>query len=184
MRSPRGGQTRQSAGDDRDVTVVRRWATIDGDVLREFALELCARLTYRGAQAATGISKAALQKIVEGVSQPNHTTRQRLGELLLALYPHGAMWKKSKNGEWEMRVHLFELLPPGEDEARAELAKIFELARRFPGEVPASAGRVHEWMDLQIRGEYWGQRHLDSFGARRRSRRGGANPAAGGASRA
>jgi hypothetical protein len=75
---------------------------------------------------------------------------------------------KPINGEWQLRKQLIELLAPGEDAARAELAKIFELAKRFPDEVPPTIDNVHEWMDLQILGEYWALRWLDSFGMRRR----------------
>lgn len=163
------GQTGQSGGDDR---FDRHWSSIRLETLREFASGLCAALTYRGAQAATGLSKEALRKFVEGESSPNRSTRQALGELFLKLHPGGSMWKTSKDGAWQLRVQLIELLPSGEEAARAEVAKIFELAGRFPDEVPASADQVHEWMDLQVQGEYWGRRYLDSFGVRRRRRKG------------
>jgi len=38
--------------------------------------------------------------------------------------------------------------------------------------VPASVDQVHEWVDLQVQGEYWGRRYLDSFGVRKRRRKG------------
>jgi hypothetical protein len=164
------GQTGQRAGDDRELD--RHWSSIRLETLREFASGLCAALTYRGAQAATGLSKEALRKFVEGQSSPNRSTRQTLGELFLKTHPGGSMWKTSKDGAWQLRVQLIELLPPGEEAARDALARIFELAKRFPEEVPPSADQVHEWMDLQVQGEYWGRRYLDSFGVRKRRRKG------------
>ena len=164
------GQTGQTPGEEREFG--RHWSSIRLETLREFASGLCAALTYRGAQAATGLSKEALRKFVEGESSPHRSTRQTLGELFLRTHPGGSMWKTSKDGAWQLRVQLIELLSAGEEAARAEVAKIFELAGRFPDEVPASAGQVHEWMDLQVQGEYWGRRYLDSFGVRKRRRKG------------
>jgi len=166
------GQSSHTAGNDREFDLARHWSNVRVETLREFASELCAALTYRGAAAATGLSKEALRRFVEGETHPNRSTRQTLGELFLKLYPGGSMWKTSKDGAWQLRVHLYELLSPGEQAARDELAKIFELARRFPDEVPESVDRVHEWVDLQVQGEYWGRRHLDSFGVRKRRRKG------------
>lgn len=167
-----GGQSSQSAGDDREPTVAQHWSAIPVDVLRTFVSELCARITYRAAAARTGVSKTALQKIVNGETQPNHSTRQRLGALFQELYADGSMWKRTLDGEWEIRVRLIELLPAGEETARAELAKIFELAKRHPDEVPASVDQVHEWVDLQVRGEYNAERSLDAIGRRKRAPKG------------
>ena len=172
MRSQNGGQIRQAAGDDRKSDLVRHWSDVRVDTLREFTSELCAALTYRGAAAVTGISKEGLRRFVEGESQPNRSTRQTLGEMFLTLHPGGTMWKTSKDGAWQLRVQLIELLPPGEQAARDELTRIFELAKRFPDEVPASADQVHEWVDLQVQGEYWGRRYLNSLGTRKRQRKG------------
>jgi hypothetical protein len=170
MRDPNDGQSSQDAGNDRKSDLARHWSDVRIETLREFTSELCAALTYRGAAAVTGLSKEGLRRFVEGESHPNRSTRQTLGELFLKLYPGGSMWKTSKDGAWQLRVHLYELLSPGEQAARDELEKIFELAKRFPDEVPASVDQVHEWVDLQVQGEYWGQRYLDSFGARKRQR--------------
>ena len=169
MRSLNDGQSSQTAGDDRESVLAGRWASIRIDTLREFASELCAALTYRGAAAFTGLSKEGLRRLVEGKGHPNHSTRQTLGELFLKLNPGGSMWKTSKDGAWQLRVQLIELLPPGEQTARDELARIVALAKRFPDEVPAFVDQVHEWMDLQVQGEYWGRRHV--FGSAKRVRR-------------
>jgi len=172
MSSQNGGQNSQTAGDGRESEFVRRWRSIPLETLREFASELCAAQTYRGAAAMTGVSKEGLRRFVAGEGRPNHSTRQALGELFLKLNPGGTMWKTSKDGAWQLRVPLIELLPPDEQAARDELARIFELAKRFPDEVPASADQVHEWMDLQVQGEYWGQRHVYGSAKRERRRKG------------
>jgi hypothetical protein len=172
MRSQTGGQIRHTAGDDRESEFAGRWSGIRIETLREFATELCAAHTYRGAAALTGLSKEGLRRLVEGKSHPNHSTRQALGELFLKLHPGGTMWKTSKDGAWQLRVQLIELLPPDEQTARDELAKIFELAKRFPDEVPAFVDQVLEWMDLQVRGEYWAVRYVDGFARRVRKRKG------------
>ena len=172
MRSQHDGQIRHTAGDDRESEFARRWLSLRIDVLREFASELCAAQSYRGAEALTGISKEALRRLVAGEVRPNHATRKALGELFLKLNPGGSMWKTSKDGAWQLRVQLIELLPPGEQRARDDLAKIFELAKRFPDEVPAFVDQVHEWLDLQVQGEYWGRRHVFGSAKRERQRKG------------
>ena len=172
MRSQNSGQISQTAGDDRESALARHWSNVKIGPLRRFASDLCARLTYRGAAGVTGVSKEGLRKLVEGEGRPNLSTRQALGELFLKLHPSGVMATKQTDGEWQLREQLIELLPAGEKEARAELAKIFELAKRFPDEVPPCADPVHEWMDLQVRGEYWGQRYVYGFAKRERQRKG------------
>jgi hypothetical protein len=172
MRDPNDGQSSQNTGNDRKSDLARHWSDVRIETLREFTSELCAELTYRGAATATGLSKEGLRRFVEGESHPNRSTRQTLGEMFLKLHPGGSMWKTSKDGAWQLRVQLIELLPAGEQAARDELARIFELAKRSPDEAPASVDQVHEWMDLQVQGEYWGRRYLDSFGVRKRRRKG------------
>ncbi|HVG44921.1 MAG TPA: hypothetical protein VM890_09325, partial [Longimicrobium sp.] len=39
-------------------------------------------------------------------------------------------------------------------------------------EVPAFVDQVREWMDLQVRGEYWGRRHVYGSAKRERQRKG------------
>lgn len=172
MRSHGGGQSRQTAGDDRDRELARHWRSLRIEVLRAFATEMCAQHTYRGVAAITGLSKEAIRRFVEGETYPNNRTRQALGEIYFKLHPSGVMeTMKPIDGDWQLRKQLIELLVPGEEAARAELAKIFELAKRFPDEVPPTIDNVHEWMDLQVQGEYWAHRWLDSFGFRRKRRR-------------
>jgi hypothetical protein len=172
MREPNGGQIRQTAGDDRESALAGHWSDVKIGPLRRFASDLCAKLTFRGAAGATGVSKEGLRKFVERETRPNLATRQALGELFLKLHPSGAMATKQTDGEWQLREQLIELLPAGEKEARAELARLFELAKRFPDEVPPCVDRVHEWMDLQVRGEYWGRRHVYGIARRERQRKG------------
>jgi hypothetical protein len=171
MRNQNDGQSSQIAGDDREPALAKHWLNIQIDLLRRFTSDLCARWTYRGAAEVTGVSKEGLRKFVDGETRPNLATRQALGELFLKLYPSGVMETKT-DGEWQLRKQLIELLPEGEREARAELARIFELAKRFPDEVPPCAEAVLDWMDLQVRGEYWGVRYVYGSAARERQRKG------------
>ena len=172
MRSQNGGQSSHPAGDDRESALAGHWSDVKIGLLRRFASDLCAKLTLRGAAGATGVSKEGLRKLVERESRPNLATRQALGELFLKLHPSGLMATKQTDGEWQLREQLIELLPAGEREARAELARVFELAKRFPDEVPAFVDQVHEWMDLQVRGEYWGRRYVYGSAQRERQRKG------------
>jgi len=172
MREPNGGQSSQAAGNDRESALAGHWSDVKIGLLRQFASDLCAKLTLRGAAGATGVSKEGLRKLVERETRPNLATRQALGELFLNLHPSGAMATKQTDGEWQLREQLIELLPAGEREARTELATVFELAKRFPDEVPPWIDRVHEWMDLQVQGEYWGRRHVYGFARRERRRKG------------
>ncbi|HEX8212615.1 MAG TPA: hypothetical protein VF584_20725 [Longimicrobium sp.] len=63
---------------------------------------------------------------------------------------------------------LSEMLPEGHAEARAEIGKIVELAKRYPDEVPASTDRLLSWLEKMIDAEYTGEdlsrRPLDAEG--------------------
>jgi hypothetical protein len=63
---------------------------------------------------------------------------------------------------------LRDALPEGHAEARAELRKIAELAKRFPTEVPASTDRLLSWLEKMLDAEYTGEdlskRALDADG--------------------
>ena len=107
------------------------------------------------------MAKDTVRKFVNGISQPTFSTRRKLGELFLELYPGGTMTQPLVDGEkkWKLRPRLIELLPRGEGNARAAVSLIFQVARLFPREVPRNIAEIEEWMDLQVRGEYWAERH-------------------------
>ena len=168
MREPNSGNKSHTAGEDRDTSSSLHWWDVSAETLWEFTTQLCARMGYRKAAEVTGVSKAGLQKYVEGLSKPNRTTRQLLGELFLERYPSGVMRKRDVDGEWQLRPRLIELLPQSEMQARREMAKLFELARRFPDEAPDFIDQVERWVDLQIQGEWWAERKHSSFAVRQR----------------
>jgi hypothetical protein len=68
--------------------------------------------------------------------------------------------KKDIFREGTYQPRLIDSLPGDEAENRREVGKIFELARRFPDEAPACVGRVEEWLDAQIVGEWETERKL------------------------
>ncbi|HEX8903820.1 MAG TPA: hypothetical protein VF771_03205, partial [Longimicrobiaceae bacterium] len=128
-------------------------------------IELVARLKVRGVATMAGMAKDTVWKFVNGVSQPNYATRKRLGELFLDFFPGGVMSKPAEEGEkkWKLRPRLIELLPKGETNARAAVARLIQLARESPHHAPKHLDELHEWLDLQVRAEYWAERHYDEI---------------------
>jgi hypothetical protein len=159
MREPIGGQKSHNAGDDRNASSTRTWWAVRISTLWLFANELCAELGYRGASEAIGVSRAGLQKLVEGHARPNRSTRKRLGTLYLACTGSEGM-KKDIFREGTYQPRLIECLPGDEARGRREVRKIFELARRFPDETPGCLPDVEEWLDAQIAGEWDTERRL------------------------
>jgi transcriptional regulator with XRE-family HTH domain len=168
MREPIRGQRSHNAGDDRTASSALHWRDVAAGTVWAFTVDLCARHGYRKAAEKTGVSKAALQKYVQGLTRPNLSTRQLLGEYFLQSFPGGMMQKKDINGDWDVRPRLIELLPGSEMRARREMKKLFDLARRFPDEVPGFVDQVETWIDLQIRGEWWAERKHSSPAVRER----------------
>jgi hypothetical protein len=163
-----GGQSSHTAGNDRDATLAPGWRYIPEELLREGIIELVARLKVRGVATMAGMAKDTVWKFINGVSQPNYATRKRLGELFLDFFPGGVMSKPAEEGEkrWKLRPRLIELLPKGEANARAAVSIIFQVARAFPDEVPRNIAQIEEWMDLQVRGEYWAEKHYGEIARR------------------
>jgi hypothetical protein len=114
------------------------------------------------------LAPETVRKFINRTGVPNHATRRRFAELYLELNAEGVVAEQDDSKRWKARRRLIELLARGEDPAREELARVFELAKRFPDEVPASVDELHEWMDLQVRGEYWAE---DYYGAIARGER-------------
>lgn len=128
-------------------------------------MDLCThRRTLREVAAMVDLAPETVRKFVLRKVKPTLKTRRRFAELYLEMHAEGVVMEPNEAKPWKARPRLIELLSRGEGPARAELAKLFELAQRFPDEVPLSIERVHEWMDLQVRGEYWAEDYYGAIG--------------------
>jgi transcriptional regulator with XRE-family HTH domain len=174
MRTPNGRQSSHKAGDDRNPQLALRWYDIPAELVWEFTVELCARFTLRDVAEMAGLAKETVRRYVERLAAPNLTTRQRLGNLYLDFNAGGVVVEEDSTKRWKARRRLIELLPPGQEVAREELAKLFDLAKQS-GEFPEDlVDQLHDWMDLQVRGEYWAEDHYGGIarGERKRQPRG------------
>jgi hypothetical protein len=168
MNSQNSGQSSHTAGNDRDARLAPGWRYVPVEVLREGVVELVARLKVRGVSTLAGVAKDTVWKFMNGISEPTYATRKKLGELFLDFFPGGVMTERAEEGEkkWKLRPRLIELLPKGEANARAAVSLIFQLARAFPNEVPKNIAEIEHWMDLQVRGEYWAEKHYGELARR------------------
>jgi hypothetical protein len=167
MRTPNNGQSSHKPGDDRPIAP-RQWLHVPVEIVREFVVDLCTVHKTRGVGRMVDLAPETVRKFALGMGVPNFATRRRFALLYLEMNAEGVVAEKDDTRRWKARRRLTQLLAEGEGPARAELAKIFELAKRFPGEVPPSVEAVEEWMDLQVRGEYWAE---DYYGAIARGER-------------
>jgi hypothetical protein len=162
MKAPNDGQSSHTPGDDR-VVAPRQWRDVSGQLVWEFALDLCTRQRLRGVARMVRLAPETVRKFINRTGVPNLATRRRFAELYLEMNAEGVVAEQDEGKRWKARPRLIELLPGGEDAAREELARVFELLKRFPDEVPPSVERLHEWMDLQVRGEYWAQEYYGAI---------------------
>ena len=162
MKSQNRGQSSQTPGDDREGKLATAWKYIPVEQLREGTIELVARFKLRGVAKMAEMAKDTIGKFVKGISQPNFSTRKKLGEVLLDYYGGGVMPEPSEEGEkeWKLRPRLIDLLPKGEGNARAAISLLFQFARAFPDEAPKNLAEIENWFDLQVRGEYAAERHF------------------------
>jgi hypothetical protein len=165
MKSQNRGQSSQTPGDDRQGKLATAWKYIPVEQLRVGIIELVARFKTRGVAKMAGMAKDTIGKFVKGISQPNYSTRKKLGEVLLEYYPGGVMTEPKEEGEkeWKLRSRLIDLLPKGEANARAAVSLLFQFARAFPDEAPKNLAELERWFDLQVRGEYWAERHYSEI---------------------
>ena len=110
-----------------------------------------------------------IRKFGISIGQPDRSTIRPLALYYLAKNPWGYVAEKgSPYGTPKPLPPLSEMLPKGHAEARAEVEKLVELAKRFPDEVPASADRLRAWLQKMIDAEYTGEdlskRPLDANG--------------------
>jgi hypothetical protein len=143
------------------------------EVLRAWALDQPAsyREIVAGVEAVTGVGLApeTIRKFARGIGQPERSTIRALALFYLQKHPWGYVAEKgTPYGTPKPLPLLSEMLPEGHAEARAEIEKLVELAKRFPDEVPASADRLRAWLETMLAAEYTGEdlskRPLDADG--------------------
>ena len=144
------------------MEVLREWVRETPATLRELAADIEA---VRG----SALAPETVRKFGRGKGQPERSTIRAFALLYLQRHPWGYVAEKgTPYGAPKPLPLLSEMLPPGHDEARAEIEKLMELAKRFPDEVPASADRLRSWLEKMIDAEYTGEdlsrRPLDADG--------------------
>jgi hypothetical protein len=102
-----------------------------------------------------GLAPETVRKYVEGIGTPFRATRKRLAELFLEHHVGGYMAQKPLDGSWLFQQKpLRKILPPGAENARAEVEKLFALARSSPDGLPEWADGVKTWLEEQLAREY------------------------------
>ncbi|HEX8675068.1 MAG TPA: hypothetical protein VF710_24425 [Longimicrobium sp.] len=143
------------------------------DVLRAWYREQNPlRAVVAAVAALTGKKPLSPQTIINfaaGTVQPDRATIRQLALYYLAKHPWGYVAEKGPPyGTPKPLPPLSEMLPQGHAEARAELEKLVEFAKRHPDEVPASADRLWSWLQKMLDAEYTGEdlskRPLDADG--------------------
>lgn len=150
-----------------------RWEDIPLDVLRAWYRDQHPLRAITAAVAKlTGekeFSPQTITNFVGGTVQPDYNTRRQLALYYLEKHPWGYVAEKgAPYGTRKPLPALSEMLPKGHAEARAEIEKLVELAKRFPDEVPASADSLRGWLETLLEAEYTGEdlskRPLDANG--------------------
>jgi hypothetical protein len=164
MKTPTGGHSGRTPGDDRSE-LPKRWLDVPPDVLWQYAIDMVTQHTLRGVARKTGLGVETVRKFILRTVEPNLSTRRRFAEMFLNMHAEGViMGEDEEVRKWRVRPRLLTLLPEGRFEARAALVKLFEVAKRFPDEVPLRLDELHDWMDLQVRAEYNAQEYFDAVG--------------------
>ncbi|HYH79162.1 MAG TPA: hypothetical protein VEX86_05175 [Longimicrobium sp.] len=161
MKTPTGGQSGRTTGDDRSE-LPKRWLDVPPDVLWQFAVDKVAQQTLRGVARRTGLGVETVRKFILRIGEPNLSTRRRFAEMFLKMHAGGVMEEDEEIRRWKVRPRLLTLLPEGRFEARAALVQLFAVAKRHPDEVPLKLDDLHDWMDLQVRAEYNAQEYFDA----------------------
>ncbi|HEX8450789.1 MAG TPA: hypothetical protein VF647_01765 [Longimicrobium sp.] len=154
---------------------------VPDEVIREWVTQLADRIGFREVAAllpdATRIpdgseitlSPETIRKFAAGIGRAERTTIVALRRLFLKRHPWGYVAEKgTPYGTPKPLPLLSEMLSQGHAEARAEIEKLVELAKRHPDEVPASADRLRSWLQKMLDAEYTGEdlskRPLDADG--------------------
>lgn len=139
--------------------------------LRAFMDALVVQHGLRAVGDMIGRGHEQVRKFVKRETQdPQERTRKAMAELYLDY--HGA-----RGGVAERPVErltpreLRSVLSPGLTAAQGEVRRIFELARRHPDEVPATASALERLLLAQLREEYAESASLYAAQPRRRGRK-------------
>jgi hypothetical protein len=149
------------------------------DDLRAFMKDFVEGTSLRHAEAVTGVGHEAIRKFVDGETERPHSRSIRT---FTRLY-----WRErglifvAESGGTEAPVfwasELRAIFPGGKAQAIAEVRRLFELAERFPDEIPGTAPAMQLWLSRLIEAEYRNElpyRRPRRQGGRGRPRGGGA----------
>ncbi|MBD0320223.1 MAG: hypothetical protein ICV87_07815 [Gemmatimonadetes bacterium] len=104
------------------------------------------------------MSHETIRKFGAGKGKPDRRTTEALARYFIEKNPRGYVAEKGPPyGTPKPLPPLSDMLPEGHAQARAEIEKLMELAKRFPDEVPASADRLRGWLEKMIDAEYTGE---------------------------
>ena len=173
MREPISGQRGLEDEPGAPAEYVTRWEDVPPAVLLAFVRNLSDRLTFRGVAKLVGLAPETVRKYVEGIGVPFRATRKRFAELFLEHHAGGYMEKSYPDGSFLLReTPLRTLLPAGEENARAELQKLFALARSAPdGRLPEWLDGMQWWLEQKLAREYEAEARVARLGERPRQRR-------------
>ncbi len=135
------------------------------DLLRQYAEDMVTQHALRGVARRSGLGVETVRKFILHIGEPNVSTLRRFAEMFLNMHAEAVIMEEDEEvRKWRVRPRLLTVLPEGRFEARAALVKLFEVAKRFPDEVPLRLDELHDWMDLQVRAEYNAQEYFDTVG--------------------
>jgi hypothetical protein len=174
MNNQNNGQSGHPDEPDRPAGYERshRWQDVPVDVLRAWYREQRSLRTLAAAVAKlTGekLVPETIRKFGISIGQPDRSTIRPLALYYLAKHPWGYVAEKgTPYGTPKPLPPLSKMLSEGHAEAKADVEKLVELAKRFPDEVPASADRLRAWLEKMLDAEYTGEdlskRPLDGNG--------------------
>jgi hypothetical protein len=118
--------------------------------------DFVAETSLRHAEAVTGVGHEAIRKFVDGETERPHPRSIR------AFTRH--YWKErglvfvAESGGTEAPVfwasELRAIFPGGKPQATADVRRLFELAERFPEELPGTTAAMLRWWSRLIEAEY------------------------------
>lgn len=118
--------------------------------------EYVQRTSLRHAEAATGVGHEAIRKFVEGETERPHGRSIRAFTTLY-WWERGLVFVSESGGAeapvfWASELRA--IFPGGKAQAIADTDRLFELAERFPDEVPGTSPGMKLWLSRLIEAEY------------------------------
>ncbi|HEX2091368.1 MAG TPA: hypothetical protein VHG28_03160 [Longimicrobiaceae bacterium] len=118
--------------------------------------EFVERHTLRDAETITGVTHEAIRKFIEGETERPHPRSLRAFTVLY-WRERGLVFLAEAGGSeppvfWASELRA--LFPGGREQAVADVRKVFELAERFPDEIPGTAAAMSRWWMRLIEAEY------------------------------